>query len=293
MSINSIVDINKSYVYRKHLRESFFSLFKGVLFLISIMVLMLIGLLSTDKNIIISEVLIFIAIFTAILFVVLTVELAVMYFALIRRFKKINVTLKEDCIIYNNAKKKIIIPYDDIEKIVFPSIKYTGGWVKIVYKGGNIRLTVVLENIGDFLYNLKAILDSKGKNDIYNEKKMFSFFKTASFSDESWQRLYDNEKFQILMYYVSCILTIIILFFSDRTQSNGIFIMGGVLIPVIGYLLAEIIIGAKVKKRIIENECKIKPRDVEWENKILRGFMIASTSIYILAVLIFKFVFHI
>ncbi|MBQ5696293.1 MAG: hypothetical protein IIV48_06510, partial [Clostridium sp.] len=84
-----------------------------------------------------------------------------------------------------------------------------------------------------------------------------------------------------------------ILFFSDRTQSNGIFIMGGVLIPVIGYLLAEIIIGAKVKKRIIENECKIKPRDVEWENKILRVFMIASTSIYILAVLIFKFVFHI
>ena len=130
-------------------------------------------------------------------------------------------------------------------------------------------------------------------NDIYNEKKMFSFFKTASFADESWQRLYDNKKFQILMYYVSCILTIIILFFSDRTQSNGIFIMGGILAPVIGYLLAEIIIGAKVKKRIIENECKIKPRDVEWENRTLRIFMIASTAIYILAVLIFKFVFHI
>ena len=293
MSINSIVDINKSYVYRKHLRESFFSLFKGVLFLISIMVLMLIGLLSTEKNIIISEVLIFIAIFTAILFVVLTVELAVMYFALIRRFKKINVTLKEDCIIYNNAKKKIIIPYDDIEKIACPSIKYTGGWVKIVYKGGNIRLTVVLENIGDFLYNLKAILDSKGKNDIYNEKKMFSFFKTASFSDESWQRLYDNAKLQVLLYYVSCILTIIILFFSDRTQSNEMFIMGGILAPAIGYLLAEMIIVASVRKRIIKNEFKIKPRDVELENKILRIFMIASTSIYILAVLIFKFVFHI
>ena len=130
MSINSIVDINKSYVYRKHLRESFFNLFKGVLFLTSIMALMLIGLLSIEKNIIISEALIFIAIFTAILFLVLTVELSVMYFLVIRRFKKINVTLKEDCIIYNNVKKKIIIPYDDIEKIVCPSIKYTGGWVR-------------------------------------------------------------------------------------------------------------------------------------------------------------------
>ena len=184
-----------------------------------------------------------------------------------------------------------MIPYDDIEKIVFPSIKYTGGWVKIVYKGGNIRLTVVLENIGDFLYNLKAILDSKGKNDIYNEKKMFSFFKTASFSDESWARLYDNVKFQIITYYISCALIIIILFFSDRTKENLNFAMGGLIAPLIGYLLSEIIVGTKVKKRVIEDECKIRPRDVAKENKILRTSMIASTSIYILVVLLFKFIF--
>ena len=293
MSTNSIVDINKSYVYRKHLRGSFFSLFKGILFLISIMALLVIGLIITDENINKSDAFVSGGIAIGALFIILTIELLVMYFAVIRRFKKVNVTLTNDCIIYNNLKKQIVIPYDDIEKIVFPSIKYTGGWVKIVYKGGNIRLTVVLENIGDFLYNLKAILDSKGKNDIYNEKKMFSFFKTASFSDESWARLYDNVKFQIITYYISCALTIIILFFSDRTKENLNFVMGGLIAPLIGYLLSEIIIGTKVKKRVIEDECKIRPRDVAKENKILRICMVVSTSIYILAVLIFKFVFHI
>lgn len=134
------------------------------------------------------------------IFIFFMVIFTIEYFIIIRRFKKIKVTLTESCIIYKNLKKEIKTPYDDIEMLKFPSIKYTGGWVKIIFKGGNIRLTVVLENIGNFLYELKNILDSKGKSHTYKEDNMFSFFKTASLSDESWERLYDNIRFMLATY---------------------------------------------------------------------------------------------
>ncbi|WP_133014842.1 hypothetical protein [Clostridium cuniculi] len=67
--------------------------------------------------------------------------------------------------------------------------------------------------------------------------------------------------------------------------------MGGLIAPLIGYLLSEIIIGTTVKKRLVKGEYKLEARDVEEENRILRTCMLVTTAIYMLAVLIFKFIF--
>lgn len=171
--------INTTYVYRKHLRQPLKLFLAGVGVFIVFVILLSAGLLLTESK---PLDLGFVGVFATVIFfvaVLITLELLLINAVLFRRFKYINVTLEEQGIIYTNNKKQIFIPYEDINRIQFSSIKYTGGWVKIVYGNGseNIRLTVVLENIGDFMSKPKQKLDERNKMDVYNEKKYFSFIK--------------------------------------------------------------------------------------------------------------------
>ncbi len=93
---------------------------------------------------------------------------------LLKRFQKVHVTLMNDHIVYENIKEKTIIPINEISDIKFPSIKYTGGWIKIISPNKTIRLTVVLENIGDFMVRLKDSLEHQMQLS-YMMKKVFQF----------------------------------------------------------------------------------------------------------------------
>lgn len=162
------------YVYRKHLRASFLNYILGMIIFLSI------GLLSGFAAILSRKakfemIDFFILIIVAIvIFTFILIEFILLYFLFLRRFKYINVTLEEDAIIYNNSKKKIVIPYDEIIEIKYPSIRYMGGWMKIKHTNGKIRLTVVLENIGDFMYRLKEILDEGGKSNAITVSTLLS-----------------------------------------------------------------------------------------------------------------------
>ncbi|WP_294188885.1 hypothetical protein [uncultured Clostridium sp.] len=275
------------YVYRKHLRASFLNYILGMIIFLSI------GLLSGFAAILSRKakfemIDFFILIIVAIvIFTFILIEFILLYFLFLRRFKYINVTLEEDAIIYNNSKKKIVIPYDEIIEIKYPSIRYMGGWMKIKHTNGKIRLTVVLENIGDFMYRLKEILDEGGKSDVYNKKKSFNFFKTASFSDESWERLYDNVKYLIVMEYVSIIISIILAFFG--IAKNPIFIIwGSVIGPIIGYMIIELIIIINNKKRIVKNEFKLLDRDSSKDNKRIKIAITVSTLLSIILMIFIR-----
>lgn len=273
------------YSYRKHLRGSFLNYFVAISIFFSFIVLGVLGIIlseGTRFNYIDFGIILYIM---AIVFIVLLLEFIVIYFLLLRRFKYINVTLTNEAIIYKNKKKEILIPYDDIIEIKYPSVKYTAGWMKIKYKGGKIRLTVVLENIGDFMYQLKTILDSRGKNNVYNEKKSFSFFKTASFSDEGWDRMYKNVKYIIGMEYLTLLIMIALAFFGI-TKNGGIF--GGIFAPITGYVISELIIGSKVSKRVINGEYKLVPRNVSKEHNIIRIGCAISTILFILVTIFIK-----
>ncbi|MHB8132419.1 MAG: hypothetical protein ACYDEX_25990 [Mobilitalea sp.] len=246
----------------------------------------MLGLILTDKEEMIGRDYMIIVYILLGIFLFISLEMGFIYLILLRRFKSINVTLTEDAIVYTNLKKQIIIPYEDIEKLEFPSIKYTGGWVKIIYKGGNIRLTVVLEHIGEFISELKERLNKRQMEHVYNEKKMFSFFKTAVFSDESWERVYHNARVQVTVHFLCIIFTTIILLFSGYSENNHIYIMGSVFAPLLGYLISEVIIGNRVKKRIISEELKLLPRNPEFEYKIFNILIIGFSIAYLLLILI-------
>jgi len=282
--------MNQTFVYRKHLRAPFKNLIMILMMVFLGIIIMTLGILSTSQGKMNSndssvyDIIIVVAILFAFVFIFL--EVGIIYLLLFKRFQSINITLTDDAIVYNNAKKQIIILYEDIQKLEFPSVKYTGGWIKIVYKGGNIRLTVVLEHIGDFIYALKGKIDEREMEQIYNEKKMISFFKTAVFADESWERIYHNYKFQLAASYICTIITILILWCFDNSSNNDHFIYGGLLAPVVGYLISEIIIGIKLKKRFIVGELRLLPNNPEFEQKIFNICLLGSSIGYLLIILV-------
>lgn len=279
--------MDHNYVYRKHLRVGFqyWIMYLGIIY--SFILIMALGMILADGNGIEK---VYLSIFGAVIlgfFLFMFLEIGFLYLVFLRRFKSIRVNLTKDAIVYTNSKTQTIIPYEEIEELKFPSIKYTGGWVKIIHKSGNIRLTVVLENIGDFIWELKEKLQESGMTRVYNEKKMFSFFKTAVFADESWDRLFSNMKIHLLAYYSCMVLTIILLMFQGNSSSSKFLIIGSIFAPLAGYLIAEIIIGFQVKKRVKDIELNLLPRNRKFEQKIIRTTYLVATIGYLLLVLLF------
>lgn len=259
--------MNQTYVYRKHLRAplQYLILYEGILF--SFTILLVCGLFLVERTIFDGTLIMIISLVLLVFFLIFTIEIVILYFILFSRFKSISVTLTEDVIIYTNSKSQKVIPYATIEKLQFPSIKYTGGWVKIVYQGGTIRLTVVLEDIGDFISKLKEKLNENDRAQVYDENKLFAFYKTAVFSDESWDRVYHFYKTYIAINFISILISILILRFDNLSMNNKGYLYGSVLAPLAGLLLSEILIGMRIKKRVDREQLTIMTRDITFEQK--------------------------
>ena len=282
--------MNHTYVYRKHLRTPLRFL---MLMLISIMmeaILLLFGLIITDVHKNNTYMIILIIVLLTVMFLVIGVEILLIYHLFLKRFKAISVTLSDEAIIYTNSKGQLIIPYEDIERLKFPSIKYTGGWMKIIYRGGNIRLTVVMENIGGLISELKEKLNEKEMLHVYNEKKLFSFFKTAVFADESWERIYGNFKIQLSINCLCIILTTAILRLYYISSVSKFFVFGSLAAPVLGYLVSEIIIGIKVRKRVDQEKLRLLPRNSRLDQKIFYISFIGFSVGYLLLVFVMVFI---
>lgn len=106
------------------------------------------------------------------------------------RLAGIEVSIQDDAVIYKTRSGVSTLPLEEISCLEFPSIKYTGGWLRIVTPRNSIRLTVVIESLDQFLLELKAALDAHGLSDLYDRGRLFQFLKTAAFCDQSWVRVY-------------------------------------------------------------------------------------------------------
>jgi len=118
----------------------------------------------------------------------LAVEFAVIGWFM-RRLATTEITLHADQIVMTHHKKRVEIRYDEIEKIDVGHIPWLGGWVRVCGPNGKIRATVVLEGISQFLAGLKHRVDRSNPPAVYNRRKFFGFFKTATYCEQSWQRL--------------------------------------------------------------------------------------------------------
>lgn len=111
-------------------------------------------------------------------------------FWLFRTLASTRVSVTEDGLHYRNYRKDFTVGFDEITELKFPAIPYLGGWLKIVSDKPDIRLTVVFEDLDEFVELLKQHLDDANNTSSYDRDKFFGFYKTAGFSSRSWDRAY-------------------------------------------------------------------------------------------------------
>lgn len=275
------------YFYRKHLRNPL-KFFLSMGCFLEIIVFLFGSILCIKVLDDISISIIVLAILLVGITLILSLEFLFIYFILYRRFKYINVSLTDKGIVYKNSKGIQCISYDQIEEIKFPSIRYLGGWMKIVSGKQTIRLTVVLENLGDFINKLKEKLSKNNVNKVYDERKLFNFQKTAVYADYSWARIYESFKIRAILFIVLCILTLCFAFISNIGSIYMLITVVIVLYPLISYIISEIIIGIKFSKKVKADKKVILERDIVAEKKSnIAGYIIAGIiDIILIAILI-------
>ena len=273
----------REYVYRKHLRKpgKYLILIIGLILSIILELGLIYYFRANDKDKAFIAGL-FLGILVMIL-IIIGIEFLVLYFLMFRKFKKVKVCLTDDGITYDNLKGNEFIAYESIEAIKFPSIRYVGGWVKIKSNNKTIRLTVVLEKIGDFMEELKKQLDIRGMDKVYSEKKVYNFCKTATYSDQSWERIYEKFKFMVFVYILSMLIAFGYSVFINPYSPLLLNILIIMLYPFAGSILAEIILGFKLSNRIKDEGYIVSNRNKDEENKI---YKISYTVLGILLVAI-------
>lgn len=278
--------MEEKYIYRKHLREpGKIFLFIGLMFIVVYVISSAAMILDSNEINKITLFLIILAIGVGIV-ILMSLEFLFIYFTLYKKFKNINVTLTDDGIIYKNSSREIIIPYENINALKFPSIKYTGGWVKIKHSNGNIRLTVVLENIGDMVKRLKNELDERNMSTVYNEKAIYKFFKTATYCDQSWGRIYDNVKFLMISLVANVGVGAIFSGFITDFPVKSFVLIISVVGPILPFIISEIIIARKLAKQASKENFSVPKRDKLFENIMYKWSFGVYTVIYFIVLIV-------
>lgn len=256
------------YRYRKHLREPL--KFVGIIILMFILFYSLFAFTVAQGQGFDEGVLLFFIIVGIIIFFVIGGELLLLYFLFLRRFTKISVRLTKDAIVYDNIKGRTVVPYEDVVELRFPSIKYTGGWVQIVHTKGDIKLTVVLESIGDFIKELKEKLDQRNMGHKYKKSNLLSFYKTAKYSDQSWERVYEYFKWILLFMGISGLTSVITTLVKGPDGSGILLLLASLIVPAICFIISEVIIGRRLAKGTIETSLVSPERDKSLEVKVYK-----------------------
>jgi len=186
-----------------------------------------------------------------------------------------NVVLTDEALIYTDRKGTTTIPYEDITSLEFPSVKYTGGWIKINTASKPIRLTVVVQGIHRLLLELKQQLDRRGLSHKYNEKKFFSFIKTSAYSDHSWDRFYRIWAFVIGTPVLTGLIGGITAagLHLNRYQRMTL-LLPIIMFPLVPYIIAEFILGKRTTQQSNLDEFYIPEPDLAYENKVYLNALI-------------------
>ena len=198
------------------------------------------------------------------------------------RLTGVRVSISDGAIIYRNRNGETRILPNEITKIQFPSIRYTGGWIKIVSGSKVIRLTVVIEKIGELIKELKALLDESGNSHRYDQGKMFKFLKTATYSDQSWARLYSAFWPLVAATNALGLAGIIVGIFGNIGMVGVVlWMLISPLWPVAVYLIVEIIYARKVAKESRMDLFSCPERDSAYERSVLTRASFAGLILYL------------
>jgi hypothetical protein len=193
----------------------------------------------------------------------------------------IRVSVEGDAIIYKDRRKEKKILFNTISHLKFYLVS---SGIKIVSENNTIQLFMGLQNISDFLQELKNAIDQKELSINYDRKKFFSFFKGAVYLDQRWARMYSISWKFIVIIILSSIITEAVCAISSRLSSSGVifwWILLSIVWPYICYSYAENIFRRRLVKQIDEQSLTYPPRDIAYEKALYRKVLIFGALIYI------------
>lgn len=220
----------------------------------------------------------FLALYVLLVFTIL-MTLVVWY--LCYRLAGVRVAIEDDAVVYRNRLIEKRIRFDDIRGIKFSGIPYVGGWASIVSGRDNIRLTVVLEDIGGFLQELKASLDQRGLSDRYDEARFFHLVKMTVNADQSWARAYE-------IFWKLAGLTLLSAAISVAIAVGTDAILWAALAPwpLIVYIWTEIVFMRRAAKASVRESFAFPQRDVAHERAVYRKALVLGTVFYLVTLLL-------
>lgn len=253
--------MEKVFQYRKHIR---FSLYIVYAFLV-IGILMSVGgivLFFVEED---SSLIIFSIFFVSYMYLISLV---------FKRMASTKITINSEGVGFENSKKSFFIKYEDIVEVNTKSIKSVGGYFIIVGPGKHkIRITVVLENIGVLVKELREQLDRRALKS-FDKEKLYNFYLTSSYSDQSWQRLYSiGLEFIIFMvlFFLSSVFSFELFKYANviGTFMFGSYIILGVFM--IFYLYKEYgVYNKELRSNKNKNTWELPNIDIESQKKELK-----------------------
>ena len=190
------------------------------------------------------------------------------------KLARVKVRLTEDGIDYRGKKCDVAIPFEEISEIQQPSIRYTGGWIKVISTRETIRLTVVLEGISEFVRKLKEALDGRQLSDKYDRAKLFQFYKTATYADQSWSRIYEIFFRMLLLLLSGGAIGVVIALLKVQQKGNGFLLVlypaAVILYVLLCYVLTEMQLARHFAKATSEERFSVPERDLGLEQRIYR-----------------------
>lgn len=215
----------------------------------------------------------------AVIIVLLAAEGSLGWF-LFYRMAGIRVSFENDVIVYKYRRGEKRIKLESITAIKLSTIPYLGGWMIIISGKEKIRLTVVLEEIGDFIQTLKASLDRLGLSNRYNESKLFLFLKTAVLADQSWDRIYSLFWKLIFVAIGNGLIGFLIASIFGGNQFFWIILYISAIYPILVYLGTEIAFARRIAKTSVKESFFVPKREIVYENSVYKKFAIIGGLIY-------------
>lgn len=205
------------------------------------------------------------------------------------------ISVDHNAIVYKCRGSEKRFPIENVY-LEFAAIRYFGGWLKIKSKKDTIRITVVLEDINGFVQELKAALDNKQLSNHYDSHKLFSFLKTAVYTDQNWERMYAIFGKLFLMIFVISITILNGYVFATIPIWGIIVALFWVFFStawiVTAYTIAEIILMRQVAKKSVETTFTFPPRDMSYEKQVFDKtitwggitYLLVSSLVFVLVV---------
>lgn len=265
--------MSKTYYYRKHIRLMKKVFLATSLIFLAVAVLFLIVLEGEDK------------VFGSITMAGLALYLY-LFTIFFKRFSTTEITIDDQGVRFKNSAKDFFIRYEEIKAVNTRSISNLGGYFTIEKtRKETIRITVVLENIHEFVKRLKEELD-KREIDIYNERKLYKFYILSFYSDTSWARLYKNFLGLTLSYSLMIGLFVVVVAVKDASENLSLaynMFVGSVVIFLITFLYYEFgVFSKQIKKESNPDTWQLPDVDIdETARKIMKPLYVLTIIVTI------------